>query len=495
MGSQLIFNRNISYLKETQPEFAESVSTAIPDDVEILISRTGDPTARVNGTLLHSMFDPYKEARRFVDGNPVSPGSIVLLYGFGLGYHALEIARRIGHSGKLIIVELNSAILRTALDVADFEELFSVTNCELIFPRHADDIKRDLEKLQDVCDNGGCTVLVHQPSFKCISPEYKQAGMMFETTLIQNRTAGLFRKHYVSNFEKNIDTVLSYPGISDVKDFFTGCPAILIGAGPSLDDSIPLLRKYSERAILMAVDSAFPILMRRGVRPDFVVSVDPQPVTLKHFEGCERAGVPLIVTPVSCSQVLEIYKGPFLIFMQKNHSFTSVMEPYLGSKGFSYAGGSVSCIAFDILSQWGCSPVIFVGMDYAYPSGKAYSSLSFESLQLFAQTNRFFTAESAHRRRIDTDKPVYVQSYSDKPVRSSVTLCEYRKNIENLVAMNRPNMTTYNISNCGAFIKNVRFLPAQEIDAILNLPVGKSFCVSASTVDASLKRALIGLCG
>ncbi len=491
MDRQKIYANNKTFLNKNYPSLASSFCDRIPDDIEILPTRKGSLTLKVQGTLLHSMFDPQKEAQRFAEGNSINQGNTIVLYGLGLGYHVLEIARRLGPSGRLIVVEMNAGIIRAALEVIDLTELVFLTQCELIFPAS----KNDFKNLSELVDNDRCNVLVHQVSLKCIPSKYKEVGMMFESTLIQNRTAGVFKKQYAGNFEKNIDTVLSYPGIAEVKNALAGRPAMLIGAGPSLDDSIAFIKQYSQRAIVMAVDTAFPILMNQGIRPDFVVSVDPQDITFKHFRGYENAGVPILVTPVSCSQLMQSYKGPFMIFLQKNHSFTGVMESVLGAKGFSYAGGSVSCIAFDILSQWRCSPVMFVGMDYAYPLSRAYSRLSFESIQMFNTINRFYTQEVAQRRRINVDKPVYVESYNGTQVQSSITLCDYRKNIENLVALHQENVTTYSVSACGARMKNVQLLPAQKINTLLPEKLNKSFCITASPVDAVIKQQLLCLCG
>ena len=491
MDRQKIFANNKAFLNKNYSSFASSICDRIPDNIEILPTRIGSFTLKADATLLHSMFDPQKEAQRFAEGNSIKQGNTIVLYGLGLGYHVLEIARRLGPSGRLIVVEMNAGIIRAALEFFDLTELFYLTQCELIFPG----VDGQLGNLSKLADNNRCTVLVHQASLKCIPSKYKEVGVMFESTLIQNRTAGVFKKQYAANFEKNIDTVLSYPGIAEVKNALAGCPAMLIGAGPSLDDTISFIRENEQKAVIMAVDTAFPILMKQGIRPDFVVSVDPQDITYKHFRGYEDAGVPVLVTPISCSPLVKSYKGPFMIFLQKNHSFTGEMESVLGAKGFSYAGGSVSCIAFDILSQWRCSPVMFVGMDYAYPLSRAYSRLSFESIQMFNTTNRFYTQEVAHRRRINVDKPVYVESYDGSQVQSSITLCDYRKNIENLVALHKSNVTTYSVSSCGARMKNVQLLPAQNIGKLLPEKLNKSFRIAASPVDSEVKQKLLSLCG
>lgn len=491
MMQPTLTEKNSTFLNRHLPSVADHIPKIIPDDIELLQSRRGPLTAKYRDVLLHSIFDPHKEAKRFVDGNDIHQGGTLLLYGLGLGYHVLEAANKLGPAGRLIVIELNTGIVRAALEVIDLESLHKTTQCELILPDTAQAVAARIDQLTAVIGSEQCTVLVHGPSFKCIPEQFVGMSRFFKTGQMERRTAGVFKKQYHENFLKNTDTVLSAGGTDRYKDNFRGKPAILIGAGPSLDESVCTIKKYADRAVIMAVDTAFAILMRHGIRPDFVVSVDPQPITLRHFDGLWDARVPLIITPVSCAQVVARYGGPFVVILQKDHSYTGKFESYLAGKGITRAGGSVSCIAFDILAQWGCNPVIFAGMDYAYPLYRAYSRFAFESVQLHGTTNRFFTDAAAHRRRINNDEAVYVQSYADEQVRTSSSLCAYKKNIENLVALYRQNVTTYTISAAGAKINGVEAVAGSKLDAVFAQRIDKHVAFENRQVDPSLKETIL----
>ena len=64
--------------------------------MQVLPSRTGEPTAVIAGVALHSRYDPVREAQRFVEsGLPVEPPSVVLLLGGDLGHLPRALGARL----------------------------------------------------------------------------------------------------------------------------------------------------------------------------------------------------------------------------------------------------------------------------------------------------------------------------------------------------------------------------------------------------------------
>tara|TARA_B100001093_G_scaffold451579_1_gene459122 strand:+ start:628 stop:2163 length:1536 start_codon:yes stop_codon:yes gene_type:complete len=58
--------------------------------------------------------------------------------------------------------------------------------------------------------------------------------------------------------------------------------AVVVGAGPSLDYTLPLLRTGLVKPVIIAADSSLRALNKLGIKPDFVVSIDPN----KDFANC-----------------------------------------------------------------------------------------------------------------------------------------------------------------------------------------------------------------
>ena len=59
---------------------------------------------------------------------------------------------------------------------------------------------------------------------------------------------------------------------------------VVVGAGPSLDNSLPLIKSGLPSPLVIAADSSLRALAKENISPDFVVSIDPE----KSFEACSE---------------------------------------------------------------------------------------------------------------------------------------------------------------------------------------------------------------
>jgi spore maturation protein CgeB len=122
----MIFENNISVLRETNPELAEALMTLKRGtSPEIVYGRTNLPSLRINDITLHSLFDPEKEAKAWVRhyDELIKDKSAVFVLGFGLGYHLLELCRVTDR--EVTVFEPSIDILRTALETVDLTSILS----------------------------------------------------------------------------------------------------------------------------------------------------------------------------------------------------------------------------------------------------------------------------------------------------------------------------------------------------------------------------------
>ena len=72
--------------------------------LELASSKSGQPTARINGIHLHSPYDPQKEARRFLSESIRQPNpSTILLLGAGLGHLYREATQSFPDAGVVVV--------------------------------------------------------------------------------------------------------------------------------------------------------------------------------------------------------------------------------------------------------------------------------------------------------------------------------------------------------------------------------------------------------
>jgi len=493
MNSCAVFNSNIEFLNKIYPDIALFAQMAgYEKKTEFLTAKTGNLTVKYDDILLHSLFDPKKEAERFVEGNNIREGDCVFLYGCGLGYHVGEIARRIGMYGRLVIIELNPDILKAALSVMDLQAVFQQCRASLVFAVSEYELNRKIQEEIPSYKTEIVKTVIHPTSFKCIPAGFKNLSLFLESKLTNTRTKEVFKKFYFENIRANIDVVLSSPGINLFRRKFLKKPLIMAGAGPSLDDNIRIIRKLQKNVFIAVVDTAYPIFIENGIKPDFAVTVDPQPKTMAHFRTEPEYGIPLIISPVSCSCAVKKHKGGFIVFLQKDHSATKQIEKFLSDKGFSYEGGSVSCIALDIMLQFGFDPIVFAGMDFAYPFMKAYSANSMEGNLISQNSGRFNNIDTLHRKRIFSEQTVLDISNSNEiKVVTSPNLMGYKKNIENLVEINRQKVTFYSFAEYGARIKGVKLISEYQAEKFFYSELDKKFSVPEIKADPDLRKNIL----
>ena len=189
-----------------------------------------------------------------------------------------------------------------------------------------------------------------------------------------NRAArAAFGGRYLVNTLANLGAILEAGHVTDFDGAAGGRPAIIAGAGPSLNRNIEELRPFRDRAILIAAGSAMRPLLASGIEVDLLVALDPGDLNAKNLAGTSEGNHTLLVAEGSLpSEVLREFRGRTIAFrVGDNHPW-----PWLRSLGVDpgalRAWGSVITSSFDLAIRMGCDPIVFVGADHAYTNGQPY---------------------------------------------------------------------------------------------------------------------------
>jgi len=175
----------------------------------------------------------------------------------------------------------------------------------------------------------------------------------------QNR--GIDRLH---NLLKNS---ILFPAAYEAKDLFgsfSQIPAIICGAGPSLEREIPYLRLLNERALLFAGGAALSSLSSFEIKPHFGGLIDPHPPTEIDFASSAMEGPCFFQSRVHPDKLLSL-QGPLLWTAGSDHDFFEEA---------SFEGGwNVSTYLTALACHLGCNPIVLVGVDLCGREGKIYS--------------------------------------------------------------------------------------------------------------------------
>ena len=192
---------------------------------------------------------------------------------------------------------------------------------------------------------------------------------------VKSATTLRFNDLWKKNFQANRNAILKNPGIVALTQKLKEVPAIIVGAGPSLDKNINLLIRAQEHSIILASDAALKPLLLQGVTPSLVVSLDPQEEIAKFFKGVSHKGMTLVAPSIIHPRVLDLWGGG-VIFFHKHAPDIPALEDIaneIPKIGRLTPGGSVLSVAYDLAFQSGTNPIIFTGQDLSYPKKKTHS--------------------------------------------------------------------------------------------------------------------------
>ena len=451
------FEKNIKSLK-TCVSPSQDLPGTLSEKISVITTSSGQPTFRFENTLLHSSYDPGKEARGFAE--KLQPGARVCLYGFGLGYHLDAVLDKIGPDGYLLVIELNPELLTAALTLRDQTQIFSDRRFHLIYGSDeaevSCEISQEMERITgDHADQ--LEVLFHAPSFKCIPPTFPSLTNALEVLLLERRFPAIFGNLEKTNYSLNREIVTNAQGINVLKNSEKGKPGILVSAGPSLDLVLPTLHRLQKEYLIACVDTAFPILAKNNIQPDYVFSLDPQIDSAGHFADYPAGKTKLIFLPTTNHNVLKIFSGDRYVVYKEGHNLSKDNESALKEKGTTQAGGSVACLGLDMLIHFGCDPIFLTGQDCAFSGNRYYASQSQFNNQLQGKVARGTALEKLHQEKTREKKQLVVQSTQGNSLLTDQVMYSYLRTLEHIIRAN-PGTRVFNLYSHGAEIEQAPVL-------------------------------------
>lgn len=379
----MILIDNINILKQINPKIWENVRIYEEKENRVISqieeTRKGSKTLVIikdgKTTYLHSKYDPLKEAETIIESyKDINENSSVIFYGTGLGYHIKILLEKYPNI-KYYIYEPIPELLYNFLENINIKNLTRkrLLGISLGIESNWQELSRFIDINQDNLK------ILELPSHKQnFSNEYKRFSEML-LEIIKNKRSSLitnysFQKRWIINSMKNFGEVLSTPNIIiEKKNEFKNKTAILVSAGPSLDEEIDNLRYIKENglAYIFSVGSAINTLIYNGIHPDAATTYDPDVVNQIVFESIKEKmikEIPIIFGSSVGYETIENYPG------KKYHMITSqdsVSNYYLkdeGGKNVSIVqdAPTIAVITLQLLYELGFSHIILVGQNLAY---------------------------------------------------------------------------------------------------------------------------------
>jgi hypothetical protein len=352
----------------------------------------GLPTAQLDGAYLHSRYDPRKEAARLLEAGLGKPPAGAVFLGFGLGYLPEAFAAALP-GRRLAVVEREPALFRQALVARDLAGLLALPEASWHIGEEPEEVVMGLDDEVP----GTPALLRLRPVYLRGLAYYRKLEALVQSLVdrreVNVNTLRRFGRLWVRNLLSNLELFLRSPGASRLEGLFTGLPALLLAGGPSLDSVLARLPELSERLVLVAVDTSFRLCLPTGVRPDILVTVDPQYWNTRHLDWADLEGTILVSEPSAHPRTFHRPELPPLYFISSFFPIGQLLEGITGPKGRVGAGGSVATTAWDLARLTGASPLYLAGLDLGYPGRRTHARGAFFEETAHALAGRLAPAE------------------------------------------------------------------------------------------------------
>jgi hypothetical protein len=454
------FTLNIKFLEKHHAILARILSHQHPDlfQYEVTKAKNGQLTLAIDDgkkkLQVHSKYDPEKEALQQIRQKNYLNPRILIVFGFGLGYHIQAALQELKENMFIVVIERDPNVLMEAMRHKDLTGLFASEKIIWFFglkPEEAyahmfefikfSSMRFQLQLKTVVAFEHPILAQIHGEYFRQMLKQFREA---VNHTILNYGNCPADSLMGVENIMKNLDVILKNPGVQDLYGTFRGVPGILVSTGPSLDKNIRDLVGVEGRCLMIAADSAVWPLLKAGVTPHAFATLERVIETVETYRTVPEEKMKeifLAATPVIVPEGYAVWKGPtFITYRDFAHFKWLKIE-----KGTLSIGMSCSNMAFKLLEALGCDPIILVGQDCAFESLVRTHATGIEG-ELIAPLKQ----EQLYKVKGNYEEWVWTEAFFDL----------FRKGFVNDVAHFQGQVI--NCTAGGAFIEGTTLMPLSE---------------------------------
>jgi hypothetical protein len=307
--------------------------------------------------------------------NEMKSNDIIINFGIGLGYLLDETYNT--YPSKIFVYEPDLELLHFVLSNVDISEHLS--SGRVFITNDMDELISQLGKVYISKDK---VEIVYLQNYGIIQNKelLVLTQRVFEackSKLVDVNTIAKFSETWLFNTLDNLTAVNKNNCylLSDLEDKFIGQAALLLGAGPSLNDNIDKIKANRNKFVIFAVNKTVQYLEQQGVIPDFVVCLDA-----KNMKTTLDVS-PEFLAKTNCIMDLRVdknlfsktFKKVFVSFsdtdflvgkLAKTNSFMKIYE----------SGGTSTILGLVAAEKMGFSKIVLAGVDLAFKDNVIYAN-------------------------------------------------------------------------------------------------------------------------
>ena len=456
-----LYEKNIAALKKNRPKLHKKLlEIKTNEKFEVYTSNDEINILDIKNKTL--FYDKPKEAIKKQNKEYEKYREYPFLYMFGLGNgRAVEFLLKNKQLVQLIVIEPSLELIYIALNLVDYSKDL-ILNRLLIL--EYEEINYSI--LVDLIHNSNAkfyirvfNLIINTNYYENIYiNEYKELLSLYMKVLLYiangngNDINDTFRgvKQHLENINLMIDSA-QYQKLLKKKSLKT---AVIVSTGPSLDKQLPLLKKYQDKICILSVDASFPILIKHGIKPDFVFSMErdePTSIFFKEVEVEKQKDIIFVCASLQHQSVYKAIKSGTKVIVARPFAYTSYFN--LDNYGYLCKGMSSANMAHEFATKFNFEQIAFIGQDLAF--GKNFKTHS--DGHVIKEKNELIEAEKEQNKLIE------VEAYGGQgKVLSNIYWNMFRNFIEHHIIETEDIVKVYNSTEGGSSIKGATEISFNE---------------------------------
>jgi hypothetical protein len=411
--------------------------------------------------LLTSTWDPIETAPEKAILSDLSDVKLLYVYGLGEGEPYFQCKEWLeGHEHRhIIFLEDEPGAIASFLYRPESIEVLSHPRVHLELISKG---RRRLPELQQIAESFPARKIdvVSLPSRKTPSFRSLRLSLLRKATITYGLHLDRLQGHRL--FEHFVQNVKHLPRAfyaNSMKNAFKDTPAIICGAGPSLQAAIPYLREYQDKVLMIGGGSTLAALSSQGIIPHFGMAIDPNQEEFERLRNSFAFEMPLLFSTRVLPTIFNTCNGPFgymrtgiggvpELWLEEQLKLT---DPLIGDH-LTLETMSVTSICLAWAQHLGCNPIFLAGVDLAYTGKKRYASgvaeeESFEDLEMSKGAS-----DQIVKRKNRLGNPVYT---AVRWVMESACMSHFAKK--------HPEIRFVNTTPDGLGFKHIPYHPLEEM--------------------------------
>lgn len=370
-----IYQKNLKSLMAQNPKMGEELSKITTNanfDVFFDKTRLNAIDLRTN-THVYDSDDYVKMVDDFLLEH--SRKKVIFAYGFGLGvFYRLLFDK--GDFNHIIVFEPDLELIYIAFHLADFTKELDSDKLFFMEPFNYDE-----SKLSTLCSFATIKpyllsyfLYMHSDYYNKFSENMlqisKNLALQMKTFLNIHGNCPNDSLVGIKNTILNIKDIISNIQITKFgkANFGKNDSVVIASTGPSLVKQLPLLKEYQDRVFIFCPDASYPILMREGIVPDAVFSIERVIETSKFYEDASKytadKNTVFIMADLVHPQTIKNLEGKNKILALKGFEFEFNLD--LNEYGYVIGGQSSAFLAAEVATMLDFKNICLIGQDLAF---------------------------------------------------------------------------------------------------------------------------------